>query len=145
VTPAKHQLDGLLRLCESSDFSHRADVLALLRDAEGAERLGARIDVNELAASRDLASTYRRRAEHLTRLEQSGTLTDPSPSGRRVPATLAADVRKLSALLTAAGEQPVEIWSILLADRTTYVVFVLVRDRLVAGVKSVSEVPWDEH
>jgi hypothetical protein len=117
----------------------------LLRDAEGATRLGARIEVHEVAAGPQLARTYRVRAEHLTRLEQSGTLTDPSPSGRRLPATLAADVRSLEAVLTAAGDQPVEIWSIGLADRTDYIIFVLVRDHLIAGAaKSVSEAPWDE-
>jgi hypothetical protein len=145
VTPATRQLEALLSLCESQDFPYRADVLALLSDAEGARRLGARIDVHEVAAGPELASTYRVRAEHLTRLEQSGALTDPSPSGRRLPATLAADVRSLSAVLTAAGDQPVEIWSICLADRTDYFIFVLVRDHLVAGVaKSVNEAPWDE-
>jgi hypothetical protein len=145
VTPANRQLEALFSLCESSDFTHRADVLALLSDAEVASHVGARVEVHEVAVGHDLASIYRVRAEHLTRLEQNGTLTDPSPSGRRLPATLAADVRCLSAVLTAASDQPIQIWTIDLADRTTYILFVLVRDHLLAGaVKSVSEAPWLE-
>jgi hypothetical protein len=48
-------------------------------------------------------------------------------------------------VLTGASDQPVQIWTIDLADRTTYILFVLVRDHLLAGaVKSVSEAPWHE-
>jgi hypothetical protein len=145
VTPSDRQLEALISLCESTDFSHRAEVLSLLTDAEAAARLGARIDVDEGGGTiRDLASTYRTRAAHLTQLEERGTLTDPSATGRRLPVTLAADVRKLSAALDAAGEQSVRIWSIRLADRTAFIIFVLLDDQVIAGaVKSVSEAPWE--
>lgn len=141
MIPSSRQLETLIRLCESSDASHREEILPLLTDPEVASGLGARIDVHDVASCTDLAGTYRVRAQHLTRLEETGTLTDPSQSGRRLPATLAEDVRTLAARLTAAGDQPVQIWSINLADRTTFVIFVLVRDELIAGVvKSVTQV-----
>ena len=56
MTPTDHDLEALLSLCESSDFNHRTDVLALLRDVELASRLGARVNVHEIAAGHDLAS-----------------------------------------------------------------------------------------
>jgi hypothetical protein len=88
----------------------------------------------------DLRETYRLRAGMLTEMEQRGTLCAPSPSGRIVPPTLAADVRELSAALDQARDQAVSTWIIRMRDRVCYLIFVLADDARIAGAcKSVEE------
>jgi hypothetical protein len=145
VDPSAEQLKGLLKLCRSSDFAHAEEVVPLLEDVGRAKAKGVRITMFEMplrsrSKDPDLRRTYRRRAAHLTEMERSGTLCTPSPSGRILPPTLAADIRALSAALDDADDQPVAIWSIRMPDRVCFGIFVLANDARIAGCdKSVEE------
>lgn len=91
-------------------------------------------------AAPNLRATYRHRARVLTEKEERGTLCIPSPSGRVLPPTLAADVRDLSAALDKASDQVIAIWDIRMPDGVCYGIFVLTNEARVAGAcKSVEE------
>jgi hypothetical protein len=143
--PSDDQLKALLELCRSSTIAHSEEVMPLLAEPAAAKRRGVRIELHapspRAGALGHLQSTYRVRAAILSEKERLGTLCEPSPSGRILPSTLAADVRELSAAIDSAKEQPFAIWDIVLPDHVCFLIFVLMGDNRIAGcVKTIEEV-----